>query len=119
MVVIHAIINMGRLSLTSPRIVIADPPRAILQSSFTTRLPIIGFGVDRGLGSVRIAFSESLYEGQVVPCYPTFFQITQNDGVRAKSNIKTKFENILMEGGQVLKHVPLNCWVRLVPHYSR
>ena len=77
----------------------------MLLSSFT-RLPVIGFGTSRGLGSVGIAFSESLYERQVVPRYPTFFQITQNDGVRAKSNVKTKIDNILMEGGQVLKHVP-------------
>ena len=72
-IIISTIVNMGRLPITSPRIIIStNPPLAMLQSSFT-RLPVIGFGANRGLGSVGIAFSESLYERQVVPRYPTLF----------------------------------------------
>ena len=51
-IVISTIINMGRLPGTGPRIIIpTNPPLARLQSSFT-RLPVIGFGASRGLGSV-------------------------------------------------------------------
>ena len=55
MVITNAIVDVGQLLVTIPRIVIpANSPLAMLQSSFSTRLPVSGFGDSRGLGSVGI-----------------------------------------------------------------